>query len=282
MSRVRSPSIALFPLLTVNLIQAIILGIVQGISEFFPISSSAHLQLARHFLHLPNSAEFVYFDLACHLGTWFALIYFLRSDVWQILRNPHRIALYAAALLPLVPMYLLLKPLRTSLSTTDSTGYFLLVTSILLFLASFSWRKQSVPTEGRFVEAADSPPQYETKKWGNVILIGLSQAFALLPGLSRSGATMATARFCGWSWLEAAKFSFLLSLPTILGGEVLESMKGSPTAVSLTCCSAGLVSSFIVGMGTVRFAFWMYEKNIVRPFAAYCFAAGLFMIAIFR
>ncbi len=265
MSRVRIPSIALFPLLIVNLLQAIILGVVQGITEFFPISSSAHLQLARYFLHLPNSAEFVYFDLACHLGTWLALAYFLRRDIWQILRDPSKIALYTVALLPLIPMYLLLKPLRASLLTTDCTGYFLLVTSMLLFLASKA-----------------SLPHYETKKWGNVILIGLSQALALLPGLSRSGATMATARFCGWSWLEAAKFSFLLSLPTILGGEVLESLKGSPTTVSLASCAAGLSSSFAVGLVTVRLAFWMYEKNIVKPFAVYCLAAGLFMIAIFR
>jgi undecaprenyl-diphosphatase len=268
--------------LIVNLLQAIILGIVQGITEFFPISSSAHLQLARYFLHLPNSAEFVYFDLACHLGTWLALVYFLRRDVWQILRDPRKIALYTVALLPLVPMYLLLKPLRASLLTTDCTGYFLLVTSMLLFFASKASLPHSLRLSSGKEKSQRSLPQYETKKWGNVILIGLSQAFALLPGLSRSGATMATARFCGWSWLEAAKFSFLLSLPTILGGEVLESLKGSPTTVSFTSCAAGLSSSFAVGLGTVRLAFWMYEKNIVKPFAVYCLAAGLFMIAIFR
>ena len=248
-----------------NFIQALLLGIVQGICEFFPISSSAHLKLARHFLGLSNGEDWLYFDLACHFGTWLALAYFLRHEIWEILKTPKKIGLFTLALLPLIPAYFFLKPFRIFLSSPHWMGYFLLVTSLLLFLAIYVKR-----------------PESKAKKRRDVIFIGLSQALALLPGLSRSGATITTARFCGWTWIESAKFSFLLAIPTILGGEVLESVKHKSSSIPLTYCAAGLLTSFVVGIGAVRLAFWMYEKNIVRPFAWYCLGAGLFMIAIFK
>lgn len=268
MSRVRIPSIALLfscQEIPLNFIQALLLGIVQGICEFFPISSSAHLKLARHFLGLSNGEDWLYFDLACHFGTWLALAYFLRREVLDILRTPQKIALFALALLPLIPAYFFLKPFLTVLSSPHWMGYFILVTAMLLFLAIRIKR-----------------PESTYKKRRDVIFIGLSQAFALLPGLSRSGATMTTARFCGWTWIESAKFSFLLAIPTILGGEILESLKQTSSTIPLTYCAAGFLTSFIMGTGAVRLAFWMYEKNIVRPFAWYCLGAGFFMIAIFR
>ncbi len=252
-----------------NLLQALLLGIVQGICEFFPISSSAHLKIARHFLGLSEGVEWVSFDLACHLGTWVALAYFLRHEIWQTLQDVRKISFLALALLPLVPAYFLLKPLRLFLSSPGYMGYFLLLTSLLLFLAS------KVPH-----------PENTKQKWRDVIFIGLSQACALLPGLSRSGSTIATARFCGWTWIEGAQFSFLLALPTILGGELLESLKSAPASISpsipLSCCAVGLGSSFVVGMGTVRLAFWMYRTQRIWPFAWYCLLAGLFTIAIYR
>src|SRR5690348_532855 len=102
MSRVRTPSIALFlERILLNLLQALLLGIVQGICEFFPISSSAHLKLARHFLGLTRGEEWVSFDLVCHLGTWMALAYFLRHEIWQTLRDVRKISFLVLALLPL-------------------------------------------------------------------------------------------------------------------------------------------------------------------------------------
>lgn len=259
-----------------NLVQALLLGIIQGLGEFFPISSSAHLQLTRHFLGLTNGEQWLGFDLACHAGTWIALVHFLRREIWQTLCSPKKIALFSVALLPLVPAYFLLKPLRLALSSPAYTGYFLLMTGALLWMASR--QKTALTTDG----SSATFPELQDKKWFDVLWIGLSQAFALIPGLSRSGLTIGAARLRGWSWTQGAYFSFLLAVPTIFGGEVLESLKaGSPT-IDLRYCLVGLVSSFAVGMGTIHVAFWMYKKQIVQPFAWYCFAAGLLMIAILK
>jgi len=231
--------------------QAIILGIVQGITEFFPVSSSAHLNFVRHLLGIEGN--WLYFDLACHAGTWLALAYFLRREILATLCSVRQIALFTLALIPLVPAYFLLKPLFSSFSP----GYFLLATSLLLFLASRTYNL--------------SP-----KKTQNVIFIGTMQAMALLPGLSRSGSTIAAARFCGWQWLDAARFSFLLAVPTILGGEILESYKIGFKLDEM--CLVGFLTSFVVGLLAVRFVFRIYERGIVKPFAWYCLGFGLLIL----
>jgi len=244
-------------------LQAVLLGIVQGMCEFFPISSSAHLKLVRHLLGIENQENMISFDLACHLGTWLALVYFLRRDIWQTLQDPRKIGYFALALIPLVPAYFFLKSFRLFFLSPNMTGYFLLLTALLLFLATQASRST-------------------TKKWVSVLSIGCGQALALIPGLSRSGSTIAMARLCGWTWIDGAKFSFLLAVPTILGGEVLEGMKNGIDSVISVSCLLGLSSSFVVGMQTVKVAFWMYEKQIVRPFVWYCLSVGVLMITIFK
>jgi undecaprenyl-diphosphatase len=243
-----------------TLIQAIILGIIQGITEFFPVSSSAHLRLAKWAMGVGDSA---FFDLVCHGGTLGALVLFLWRDVWEVLRDWRKMALYAAALGPLVPVYFLLKPLRVWASEPQYMGYALMATAGLLFLAG--------RTTGR-----------GTNKWRHVVCIGVMQSMALIPGISRSGSTIAAARFCGWDWREAARFSFLLAIPTILGGELLEMVKGAGGEVPVSCYVAGFLASFVVGLGAVRFIFWVYETGKVRPFAWYCLGVGLLAWATFH
>ena len=249
-------------------LQALVLGIVQGITEFFPVSSSAHLRLVKFFFQIPDGEHLLYFDLLCHAGTLLALIIFLRRDVLSVLTSWKQIGLFTLALAPLIPGYFFLKPVRLALSDPAYLGFALLTTSVLLFLAS---RQVNRP-----------------QKWTDVIWIGIAQVFALIPGISRSGSTIAAARFCGWGLVDAAKFSFLLAVPTILGGEALESwkmVKGSHEAigiVSLPCYAAGFFSAFGIGLFSVRAVFWIYEKNILRPFAWYCLGAGLIALAIFH
>ncbi|MES2274032.1 MAG: undecaprenyl-diphosphate phosphatase, partial [Chlamydiota bacterium] len=125
-------------------------------------------------------------------------------------------------------------------------------------------------------------------KWQSVLCIGLMQTLALIPGISRSGSTLSAARFCGWEWSHAARFSFLLAIPTILGGQLLETLKlwngGSEAvgSVSWICYGGGFAASFGLGLACVRLIFWVYEKGRVKPFAWYCLGMGLFTIAIFR
>jgi undecaprenyl-diphosphatase len=261
-----------------NLFQAILLGIVQGITEFFPISSSAHLKLTRHWLGLSDGPQWIYFDLACHFGTLAALILCLRKSILAVLKDQRQIALFTSALLPLVPAYFLLKPLREYLSAPVYTSYFLWVTAGLLFLAR---RRQPVL-------ASHALPPATLPKFSAVICIGAMQALALLPGLSRSGSTIAAARLCGWSWIEGARFSFLLAVPTILGGELLETWKwaqGSEpigSEITLFACALAAAVSFGVALFSIRAMFWVYERGDVRWCGVYCLLFGLLFQRVFH
>jgi undecaprenyl-diphosphatase len=246
-------------------LQAVILGLVQGITEFFPVSSSAHLKLAKWLIGVVDGEHLVYFDLVCHTGTLLALLIYLRKDVWEILCDWKKMALYFVALIPLVPAYFFMKPIRVLASEPQYLGYALMITAGLLFAAS---RKKS--------EAA-------TVKWRHVAWVGAMQTLALVPGISRSGSTICAGRFCGWSWKEAAKFSFLLAIPTILGGELLETFKDHGSCgITRGCYAGGFLASFALGLVGVRFVFWVYEKEKVKPFAWYCLAAGLFAWFVFN
>jgi undecaprenyl-diphosphatase len=266
----------------VTLIQALILGIVQGIAEFFPVSSSAHLRLCKKLFGIADGEHLLYFDLLCHAGTLLALVIYLRRDIAKVLTSPREVGLYAIALLPLVPAYFLLKPVRIALSDGSYLGIFLIFTGALLWAAARKRERLCLSAVGD--SASPQPPQ----KWGNVLWIGVMQAMALVPGISRSGSTIAAARFCGWSWIDAARFSFLLAVPTIVGGECFETMKllkGSSEslgALPMSCYAAGFAASFGVGLFAVRAVFWIYERGKVAPFAAYCFGAGVLALAIFH
>lgn len=322
MSRVRAPSIAHFLEAIISFFQAIILGIVQGLTEFFPISSSAHLYFAKSLMGLKDTNPF--FDLVCHMGTLFALLIFMRKEVLNVLKSIKTMSLFFLALLPLIPAYFLLKPLREAASDPAFLGYALIFTAALLFaaelkkspvlatspslaplshtissegvqdgsLALFSpgrkhcQKDKESPGENKddVTDCTDSPRECEkegrakepSKKWPAVLCIGLMQTMALIPGISRSGSTIATARFMGWSWIEGCKFSFLLSIPAILGGEVLEIARGVDRGgASWSCLLGALFASFAVGLIGVRFIFWIYERQKVKPIALYCLSIGI-------
>jgi len=255
--------------------EAIILGAVQGLTEFIPVSSSAHLKLAKWLLGVSDGEHLLYFDLVCHSGTLIALIWHLRKDVSAVLSSFKTSSLYALALFPLIPAYFLLKPIRIAASEPALLGYFLLFTSSLLFLASKRFFALATSPGGA---AGSAIPQ----KVRDVLWIGIMQAFALIPGISRSGSTIAAARFLGWDWIAAARFSFLLAIPAILGGQALETVKlwkGFATAtLPVGIYAAGFGASLAVGLCSVRFMFRVYERGRVKPFAWYCLAAGLFAI----
>ena len=272
MSRVRAPSIApLYLGWTLSLFEALILGIVQGSTEFLPISSSAHLKIAKYLLSISDGQHLQYVDLVCHGGTLLALGLYLRKEILQVLSSIRHIGLYFLATLPLIPAYFFLKPVREAASSPQFLGYSLALTALLLFLAS---RRE--PILGARDENTDL-------KWKDVLCIGVMQTLALIPGISRSGSTISAARFCGWDWVKGARFSFLLAIPTIFGGLILETMKGAAgVAIPWSCYAAGFSSSFIFGLAGVRFVFTIYEKGKVRPFAWYCLGIGLLSLGIFH
>jgi len=265
-----------------SFIQAFILGIIQGITEFLPVSSSTHLTFAKQLMGIESSEWLLEFDLICHIGTLFAIVAIFGRDILKILCSPRLMTLFTIALLPLVPAYFLLKPLRLLLS--HDAGFFLIGTSLWMFAASSRFFALSPAAASLAVKSdcAVQAPVIEAAKWHNVLWIGIAQSLALLPGISRSGSTISTARMLGWEWKEAARFSFLLSVPTILGGSGMEIVHSSHmiAAMPWNVCMIGFGASFVTGLGAIRLLFWMLNRTTLRPFAWYCMIIAIISLGL--
>ena len=244
---------------------ALILGILQGLTEFFPVSSSAHLKLAKLLLHQGGDEQHVFFDLFCHFGTLLALIVFLRSLIVRLFTfEREKLFILCLSILPLFPAYFLMKPLRDYFSQTHFLGYFLMGTGLLLFAADRLRLKQ---------EGAEG--------WGSkdALWIGAMQSVALIPGISRSASTITCAKVLGWKASEAVQFSFLLAIPTVIGGNILEILKilhhtKVPIDISFSSCLIGFLSSLAVGAGMVRLALRRLSSGQLKPFGWYCILLG--------
>ncbi len=249
-------------------IQGLIFGLLQGITEFLPISSSAHLKLFKILFGIETSESEVIFDLICHLGTLIAVLHFFRKEVIRLFKKDHRqLACLLLALLPLIPCYILLKPLRDFASGPRCLGVCLMITSVILFLGNRSKPRVS-----------NNLPFKTTVR--DVLVIGAMQSAALIPGISRSASTISCAKLLGWKPCEAVRFSFLLSIPTIIGGNCLEALNlyllnPHPINVSLTTCAAAFIASCSAGFIVIRFAINLLEKGNLKPFAWYCLVLGL-------
>lgn len=204
----------------------------------------------------------------CHLGTLIASIIFLRKEILKILKDKKMISLFVFAIIPLFPFYFLLKFLVEFFSKPSFLPFFLLVTSLILFISS--------KIKIRPIEQST-----HKRKIKDVLIIGLMQALALIPGISRSAFTISSACFRGWEIKEAIKFSFLLAIPTILGGSFLESLKlflKKEITYSLDISSyiIGFSASFFVGLFAIRYIFSIDSQKKLLPFAIYLFFLSIF------
>ncbi len=244
-------------------LQALIIGLLQGITEFLPVSSSAHLKLAKLFFHIESSESGVIFDLVCHLGTLLALLHFLKAEILTLFHKDRgKLLLLGAAVLPLVPCYFLLKPLRDFASHPCYLGPCLMVTAGILFAGHSLRIRRKKP-----------------RNFTDVLFIGAMQSAALIPGISRSASTISCAKVLGWDAKEAVRFSFLLSIPTIIGGNCLELLKiflsnESPIQISIGTCLIGFIASLGAGLLIIRFALKFLESGNLKPFAFYCLGIG--------
>lgn len=247
-------------------VDALLLGVLQGITEFLPISSSAHATLARFLFGIHSGEGQVLFDLSCHLGTLIAVLVFLKRDISELFRTERKkLLMLGAALVPLVPSYFLLKPVRAFASQPHYLGFCLVATSLILFLGG----RMRVRRE----RCGSMKRQISDALW-----IGTLQSTALIPGISRSASTISCARVLGWDETRAVRFSFLLSIPTIIGGNCLELLKmahSSTQTPSLFLCGIGLFAACIVGLTLVGRAVACLEKGRLNPFAWYCLIVGL-------
>ncbi len=250
-------------------IEAIILGIIQGITEFFPVSSSGHLTLCQHLLGLNHLKETVAFDLVCHLGTLLAILTVFYKQLKRLLRI--RWKQIAIATLPLFPLAMLLKPIKELFHNPQTLGFCFLITAAMLYFSNrFS---RAVPRFHR-----------KRKRYRDALLIGLSQAAAILPGISRSGSTISAARLMGWNQNDALTFSLLLAIPAILGGaflEFLELMKTPQMQISSREYCLGFFFSFMVGYIALRTLAKMIIHNEIMGFVWYCMVLGIFSLIYF-
>jgi len=259
-----------------SIFQAIVLGIVQGLTEFLPISSSAHLTLVPWALgwELPSLS----FDTVLHLGTLVAVTTFFWHDIvsllsawWQSVRTRRldtaeaRVAwLIIVGTIPAaLAGYFLEDVVSEILGTPVIIACILMVTGILLFVCDRLGRKERTLQEINLKDA---------------LAVGLGQACAIFPGLSRSGTTMAAGLLCGLTGEDAARFSFLLALPITLGATLQQSYKlisAGLENVAIGPLVVGPLVAMVTGYLAIRLLLGYVRAHSLRPFAYYCWAVGL-------
>lgn len=261
-----------------SVFHAAVLGVVQGLTEFLPVSSSGHLILARWAFGWDAGALGRPFDVACHLGTLAAVVWFFRADLLAMLRavpsafsttpgaDARRIWLVVVATVPIVIAGLTLKDSIDAVRDPRVVAYTLVIGAGLLFLV-----ERLAPRTG--TEA--------TLTLAGAALIGVAQACALVPGVSRSGATITAGMLLGMHRLAAARFAFVMSVPAIAAAgakEMLELRHVAPSGTDLQLFIVGFVTSAVVGYVTVNFLLKYLVSHKLDIFAWYrlALAAVLF------
>lgn len=244
---------------------SIILGIVQGLTEFLPVSSSGHLVLFQKIFGVESGA--LSFDIALHLATALAVIWVFRGDIFLFIKKPFskEVGLLVLGTIPALLFALLFSDFIEKIFSSGVTlGFEFLITASVLLLAD--------PKTGE--------KEIKTMTNRDALAIGAGQALAILPAISRSGLTIAAGLFSGLTREAALKFSFLLSLPAILGAAVFDAAKGGLTlsAFLSPVYIAGMTASFIFGIIAIRFMLRVFTGNSLRPFAAYVAVIGTLVI----
>ena len=257
-----------------TILQAILLGIVQGATEFLPISSSGHLVIVPHVFgwRIPNQEAFV-FDVLVQLGTLFAVIVYFWNDLLAITRawfsglsrskpfeeQRARMGWYLIlATLPAVIAGLLLKDqIEQAFNNIIATAWFLAGTALLLLIAEWVGKRQR---------------PLEKLNWLDALIMGLFQALALFPGVSRSGATITGGMARNLERPAAARFSFLMAVPVMLGAGIVtvpDLMAIPDLAAFLPSMLAGFVTATLVGYIAIRWMLRFLSKNPLYYFAGY-------------
>jgi len=249
----------------VNIFTSIILGVVQGLTEFLPVSSSGHLVVAQALI--PGfSQPGVLFDVVLHLGTTLAVVIFYYKKIVKILsKNWKYIWLLIIGTIPAGLFGILLgDALEKSFSDLKAIGVQFLITGVICILIDkFSGQKETISTKSS-------------------LLIGVAQAVAIIPAISRSGSTILVGSILGIDKKKLAEFSFLLAIPAILGANVLEFVKhGVNIENSILNYLAGFVAAFIFGFLSIKIVLATLHERQFKYFGMYCFAIGILTLFLF-
>ncbi|OVE76260.1 hypothetical protein BVX97_01760 [bacterium E08(2017)] len=271
-----------------SILQALVLGLLQGLTEFLPVSSSGHLILMQNLFGMSDVEQYVLFDLLLHLGTLLAVLIVFRKNIVDILLNRQVYILYiAVGVLALLPFYFVIDFLKSFYGSPMSLGFFFIVTAMVLLLGEISGKRERPEVRGRRSEDGGQRLEYKTVMFVHCVVISLTQLLAILPGVSRSGITVSTARVLGWDADKAAEYSFLLSVPVILMGvgyEVLALVTGKTGNgnVSILACAAGFLLSFVTGIFALKLFISLLKGGKFKYFIIYCLAIGSFCLVYFN
>ncbi|HJN77470.1 MAG TPA: undecaprenyl-diphosphate phosphatase [Myxococcota bacterium] len=251
------------------MLAALILGVLQGLTEFLPVSSSGHLVLFQEFLPAPGDE--VLFDLVVHLGTLVPVLYFYRANILDMLRAPFSetgalserpntrlILLVVLATIPTGLIGVGLKdPLEALFDRPSVLSLTFAITGALLFAT-------------RYARTRDT--DQSSMLWWHALVIGLAQGIAIAPGISRSGTTIAVALFLGMNREYAARFSFLLAIPAILGAFVLKARDAAWDQVEVLPLLVGAVAALLSGYVALVLLVKLVKEGGFDKFAFYVWA----------
>lgn len=254
-----------------EILDAIILGIIQGLTEFLPVSSSGHLELGKAILgddSIPE--ESLLFTVILHFATALSTIVVFRKDIVELLGGIFKFqwneetkfaAKIIISMLPAVGIGLFFEAQLEAFfgGNIRFVGFMLLITAILLYFAD---------------KAKDTDKKVSFK---NAFIIGVSQAIAMLPGISRSGATISTSVLLGVDKSKAARFSFLMVVPLIFGKIAKDILSGDLTLSgdNNVAMGAGFIAAFVAGLGACTWMISLVRKSKLIYFAVYCLVVGL-------
>lgn len=250
--------------------EAIILGILQGLTEFIPVSSSAHLILIPWFFDWQGIVNSLSFDIALHFGTLMALVIYFRNDWIELIKSiPQKDSMIWKLVIGSIPAAIPGILLHDWIETNRSPvliAFTLCLVSVFMILAERNYGK----SERTGMEKISVK---------NALFIGVAQAFALIPGVSRSGITIVAGLTKGMNRAEAARFSFLLGTPVVGGASLLEVRNIMNNGdLELDIFIAGIAVSAIVGYMVIKYLIIFLQKYSLRPFAYYRFLLAFVII----
>lgn len=270
-------------------LSSFLLGLVQGIAEFLPISSSGHLAIAQNLLGMSDAGTVPeFFDVLLHLGTLVAVFVAYWADIKDMVLEFFRGAgdlihhstpnpvpparwLILLIILGTLPLFVVL-PVKDAVQSLSNSMVFigaaLIVTGVLLFVSDRV-------KKGRKNE--------RTATWLDVLIVGIGQAIATMPGISRSGMTITTGCFVGFERKFAVRFSFLLSIPAVLGANILslaDAAKAGINWAEVPVYLVGVVTAAVVGYLCIRLLRFIADRGKFGAFAYYCWAVGVLTLVL--
>ncbi|MBO6793067.1 MAG: undecaprenyl-diphosphate phosphatase [Balneolaceae bacterium] len=258
-----------------DILQSFLLGLIQGLTEFLPISSSGHLALGRYLLNSDTEMG-ITFEVVVHFGTLCSIVIYYKTEILNLIKALFRfigspsiaktdkdVKVIGFILISMIPAFIVGFTLKDYIEgifmNPILVSGMLIVTGIILFLTKFSKNPEGEIT---------------TKK---AFLIGIAQAFAMIPGISRSGSTISTSLYLGISREEAANFSFLMVIPVIAGAMILQMGEVLEVGISNSQISSllvGFFTAFISGYYALKYLIIILKKQGFHYFAYYCWVVG--------